>query len=258
MRRRKGGFTLIELLVVVSIVALLIAILLPSLTQAREAAKRGACLSQLSQTQLAAILYSDDHDGLLPDVHEANVVRSDNSKLGRFYPLQGYIGSPQNFDCPSAVGPPYGWPDTRISYFFTGQGSDAPWGFVMGTRQSKPRAVHSIPRPASVVSVGDTRTPNSQKSGGGYHDYVDVPLSFFSGSYLVPRHGGSSGQDDQWWLGVDYEGMMNFAFMDRHAASYSMQARFNGLSGLVLGVYVPGWEDWPEYNISMRYDYSGP
>ena len=49
MRRRAGGFTLIELLVVISIIGLLISILLPSLSRARDLAKGVVCLSNLRQ-----------------------------------------------------------------------------------------------------------------------------------------------------------------------------------------------------------------
>lgn len=62
MKRR--AFTLIELLVVLGVLALLAAILLPSLSQARLSARRIACVSNLRQLGIASHIYWDDHDGL--------------------------------------------------------------------------------------------------------------------------------------------------------------------------------------------------
>ena len=56
------GFTLIELLVVVSVIALLLAILMPSLGKARALAKRVGCGSNLKQLALAWTQYLNDHD----------------------------------------------------------------------------------------------------------------------------------------------------------------------------------------------------
>jgi type II secretory pathway pseudopilin PulG len=54
---------LIELLVVVSIIALLIAILLPSLTAAREQARRTVCLTNQKQIMTGGLMYAQDHKG---------------------------------------------------------------------------------------------------------------------------------------------------------------------------------------------------
>jgi prepilin-type N-terminal cleavage/methylation domain-containing protein len=59
------GFTLIELLVVISVIAVLIAILVPVLGRAREVGQRSVCLSNLKQLTTAWLLYADDHDGNL-------------------------------------------------------------------------------------------------------------------------------------------------------------------------------------------------
>jgi prepilin-type N-terminal cleavage/methylation domain-containing protein len=61
MRRSSKGFTLIELLVVISIIALLVAILLPSLGKAREAAKFTVCKAHEHQVGLALLTYASDN-----------------------------------------------------------------------------------------------------------------------------------------------------------------------------------------------------
>ena len=63
---RKKGFTLIELLVVVSVVAILMAILLPVLGAARKQGKTVGCLSNLRQLAIAAELYTRNNDGYYP------------------------------------------------------------------------------------------------------------------------------------------------------------------------------------------------
>jgi prepilin-type N-terminal cleavage/methylation domain-containing protein/prepilin-type processing-associated H-X9-DG protein len=63
---RSGGprdaFTLIELLVVVAIIAILMAILMPTLNRAREQGRRAACLSYLKSLTLCWIMYADEND----------------------------------------------------------------------------------------------------------------------------------------------------------------------------------------------------
>lgn len=68
-RRCTGqGFTLIEVLVVVSVIALLVAILLPALARARKLARDTMCQSNLHSIGQGILLYLHDHKGLFPSI----------------------------------------------------------------------------------------------------------------------------------------------------------------------------------------------
>jgi len=62
----KRGFTLIELLVVVAVIAILAALLFPTLALAKSRAKQIHCASNMKQGVMAVLLYADDHEDTIP------------------------------------------------------------------------------------------------------------------------------------------------------------------------------------------------
>ena len=106
----RAGFTLIELLVVIAIIAILAAILFPVFAQARDQARKSACLSNLNQMGKAVIMYTQDYDETYPMVYGgyAGIARAAEYIL--VYP---YIKNVDVWRCPSAA-PSDGatWPDS--------------------------------------------------------------------------------------------------------------------------------------------------
>jgi prepilin-type N-terminal cleavage/methylation domain-containing protein len=116
----KKAFTLIELLVVIAIIAILAAILFPVFAQAKEAAKKTACISNLKQLGTAFTLYATDSDDIFPNArfspfgadreggwmfYKTFPADRATSKVDAFDPRRGtlfpYVKSVDVYVCPS-------------------------------------------------------------------------------------------------------------------------------------------------------------
>ena len=141
-RRPATGFTLVELLVVIGIIALLISILLPSLSKAREQGQKIKCLANIRSLQMAITMYANENKQYVPAVNWGNnptvngkvaagwLYRTDlawpfpapitvaDLKQGSLYP---YLNTPDVYRCPGH--PPemvIGRTDSVTSYLMNG------------------------------------------------------------------------------------------------------------------------------------------
>ena len=147
------GFTLIELLVVIAILALLLSIVMPSLTKAKELARRTVCLAHLSQLGLTCVTYSQENNDWFPDYNQwpgsGGTVRDQSSDPRIIFdsfnadarPIWGGYAADYTvekgtdiFYCPSEkfVIRENVWPDGGDSYF-TGYAYWGNWEYYKGT-----------------------------------------------------------------------------------------------------------------------------
>jgi prepilin-type N-terminal cleavage/methylation domain-containing protein len=140
-RKTRESFTLIELLVVISVIAVLVALLLPALGRARDRARAASCQSNLHQIQLAFEMFTLDSGGLYPCLIQGTSVgyyRVWNYPADFRSLIAPYAPNPSMFYCPAGgvrtrtrsgnivecTGPdaPYGWnrwgvPDVYVGLF---------------------------------------------------------------------------------------------------------------------------------------------
>lgn len=179
MRRlQRRAFTLIELLVVIAIIAILAAILFPVFAQAREAARKTSCTSNLKQLGTSLMMYTQDYDEAYPPsapwqgtaitgagrvqtvagMPGALFVISDGSTSGNWVSwqdvVQPYVKNNGIFNCPSARNktyPSYGY-SAAISgwhrYAYPGGGGGG----------STPMSQAEVRRPADVIMLTDYNT----------------------------------------------------------------------------------------------------
>src|SRR5437762_2546340 len=102
MKSQRRAFTLIELIVVIGVIAMLAAILFPVFAQARRAARKTSCQSNLRQLGMAFHLYAQEYDERLPPYLTPVKYQG---VWWRYPPLlQPYIQSRHLLACPDDVG----------------------------------------------------------------------------------------------------------------------------------------------------------
>ncbi len=94
------GFTLVELLVVVAIIALLLGILLPALSKARQIAQQVVSASNMRQIGLAIHMFQDEHDGWFPQTTHGNP----NISQSWIYTLAPYLSDAERAEDPDNPG----------------------------------------------------------------------------------------------------------------------------------------------------------
>lgn len=101
---RKAGFTLVELLVVIGIIAVLISILLPTLSRARESARKASCASRLKEIVNVIHIYANENRSKVPPGYRDNNNPDEHTiwiSQGTFDIFMNKLKNPKMLACPN-------------------------------------------------------------------------------------------------------------------------------------------------------------
>ncbi|MGH7978258.1 MAG: type II secretion system protein [Limisphaerales bacterium] len=236
--KKRNAFTLIELLIVIAIIAILSAILLPVLTQARQRAWTVQCISNLRQIGMGMKMFADDNGELYPesgaDIYW-NAIDPVTGKASWMQQIYSYTMNTNIYNCPGNVQLP---PALRgpFNYF---NGARAAYIQTGGDAAVK---TEEIRFPAAYVLSGDTCGVPNQSVGEG-PDFTFDPLDADKDDYSQNCVGGPTN-------GVPYELWQvhtfgqNILFGDGHAKWYK---RYNPLE---MTFHYSVIADWAETNMN--------
>jgi prepilin-type N-terminal cleavage/methylation domain-containing protein len=173
---RKCGFTLLELLVVVSIIALLMALLMPSLRRAREQSKQLVCRKNLTNMWRGVLVYSTEYNDRVPYLEriDQHIDPFDPNHPTLIGTVLGPYVDRSSFVCPSAVA---GFPETdpeskrkwKLTYDFSTAdrlGSPVPYDRAPGAFSGvapDPAVVNNVHfdgRPLRTITVQRASSPS--------------------------------------------------------------------------------------------------
>lgn len=177
MRR---GFTLIELLVVISIIALLVGILLPALSSARNRAKQVQCASNIRSLMQAAAAYATDCNDFLPFVNSQSIeetgITPSYEGSGTVQP-DGSIALGSQIPGATALrwsapGWLYNWNSTsqnRAAFVSNDVRNGALWNYLNNNA-----AVYRCPLDQNSTSTGDVKVMTSYMINGAINGYAHI------------------------------------------------------------------------------------
>jgi len=266
----RRGFTMIELLTVTAIVALLMSLLLPSLSAARDAARRVACLSNTRQLVTAWTVYANDHQGhAMPlayfefaDTRGGDSVfwfGTDGSVSGTVDHTRGLLtpyidaalGEGSVYECPSQPWGTYA-PQTRTNQFTTTYGYNGyylsphhtpGWGGSFGPIGRRPsQRLDTIERPTELMVFADTLLPVGRD--GRSTALLDPPMLFDgNGSWRTNEAPTTSFRHRATAAAAHADGSARTHAPDRDAV-YIERLDIGSVSAHNADAYVPGWQRW--------------
>jgi prepilin-type N-terminal cleavage/methylation domain-containing protein/prepilin-type processing-associated H-X9-DG protein len=214
MRRTRTAFTLIELLVVISIIALLIALLLPALGQAREQALSVTCASNQRQIGLALTLYTEEHDGLFP-ISDAD--------LNPYWTVRVFDYMPSNatFRCSvrSPLAPEFG------GYNANGYWWLLAWPAQNGLDEDTHQRLSEVRNHSRVILLKENSEDFYNQSLDAFSKQFPLYAGFQPYFYNAPFKGNAGGRHFRGGGTSSTEpyGNDNIVFVDGHVQSESMQ-----------------------------------